>query len=356
MEEKKIYTMLCKPVTEGLGLCNQLCLVANAIENAFQVFSLGKGTIYVPDVEKFVYGGKEYSSTSIEGFHRVGLSLWGEDPLPWVTKNLIVHWKQRTRLPTSCYTDFDGLNWIQTIPDEIHIILCDFVLNINDPDTLPLNCVLDLDAINSVFAPFRIKLVPYSNQNAYYSLFEFYNMNTPRYSSLFHFIVNSLRFQPHYHEYIDNYSLNLKKEKISVVHLRTEWDVSHLATYEMQINRDYFYNQLHQKFIDNIKKHIDPEISDVIVLTYEPENNKVLEWMTENNYTYHLIEKPENVKHQREVSGIYDLIASGLCNDVFIGAFDIHSFEGTSTFSYFIYCMLKNKDVTTVGINIKKIA
>ena len=137
-------------------------------------------------------------------------------------------------------------------------------------------------------------------------------------------------------------------KKINVIHLRLEEDgISYWANANNMSQEDY-KQMLEQKYIDLIKKCINKGDQNIIVS--QSLNNKVIDFLQNNNYIYRFSEK---FFEGREKNAIVDLLISSNCNNVFIGNYTFKHFLG-STFSYYIAKLLK-KDVKGVYIDIEHI-
>ena len=67
-----------------------------------------------------------------------------------------------------------------------------------------------------------------------------------------------------------------------------------------------------------------------------------------------MVTRPNIKNIGREINALIDLMLSHYCNKTFIGGFDKKTAQG-STFSYYIYNLLKNKNINSVILNIENI-
>jgi hypothetical protein len=94
---------------------------------------------------------------------------------------------------------------------------------------------------------------------------------------------------------------------------------------------------LEDKYISAIVENFDKN-DGVLVLSYDY-NNRVIEYLNNNGYSLLCPQKYNDLG--REENAIIDfLIAKKLCNNAFIGNFNLDKLNG-STFSYLIYLHLK---------------
>jgi len=144
-----------------------------------------------------------------------------------------------------------------------------------------------------------------------------------------------------------------KTKKINILHLRVEDDATNHWNKFNNLSNEEFKNKLEEKYINLIEKYINKEDQNII-LTYST-NNKVIDYLKENNYKYYFIEKKVNLG--REVNALVDFLISQECNNIFIGNFDMNNeLINGSTFSYLISILLKSniKQILITLENINK--
>jgi len=132
---------------------------------------------------------------------------------------------------------------------------------------------------------------------------------------------------------IQNSSLlkNKKTNIINTIHLRIEDDVLEHFSKKLNVKKEIIKKNIENTYINTIKKYLN-KLDLIILLTYS-QNNSVLDFLKENNYTYVINnEKGED----REISAIYDFLLGENCNNYFILVWE-------SSFSYsLLYRMDKN--------------
>ena len=87
-----------------------------------------------------------------------------------------------------------------------------------------------------------------------------------------------------------------------------------------------------------------------IILSYS-NNNKVINYLSINNYKYTFI--PKKLYLGREMNALIDLLISKNCNNLFIGNFNMNGLNGSS-FSYLIAKKL-NGNIKCIFIDIDHI-
>ena len=121
---------------------------------------------------------------------------------------------------------------------------------------------------------------------------------------------------------------------INVIHMRLEGDVLFFAE-QLNYSLDEYRKKLSELYIENIKKHIDKNSTNLI-LCYDP-NNEVIDFMRDNGYNYTYLEKHDTCN---EKNAVVDFIAAQLCNGVFIGNYNLEKKRG-STYSYYVMRMME---------------
>jgi len=139
------------------------------------------------------------------------------------------------------------------------------------------------------------------------------------------------------------------KDKINVLHLRIENDAINHWSKQNKMSPTFFQTYIEDKYINLIQKHVLQTDANII-LTYS-ENNRVIDYLKNNNYKYYISDKNPDVG--REVNAISDLLISEKCNNIFIGGFNIEKLNG-STFSYCIIQKM-NPSVKKILIDLDRI-
>ena len=143
-------------------------------------------------------------------------------------------------------------------------------------------------------------------------------------SSMFNDILKNITYHPSF--YIDS---PIYTNKVNAIHLRLEDDISHWANIN-NMSFDNFKQCIENKYKDIITRSLDK--NDTILIFSNSLNNRVLDFLKENEYNYIMNEKKSN---EREKNAIFDLLSCNACNNVFIGNFNPYQLNG-STFSYYI--------------------
>jgi len=141
----------------------------------------------------------------------------------------------------------------------------------------------------------------------------------------------------------------LLNNKINVLHLRLEDDAIIHWSKKNHLTINDFRLVLENKYINIVSKYIDKNNLNII-LSYS-KNNKVIDFLKDNNYNYCFIPKDESLG--RELNALNDLLVSGSCNNIFVGNFNMIKYSG-STFSYYIIKRL-SKAVQKILIDLDKI-
>ena len=81
-----------------------------------------------------------------------------------------------------------------------------------------------------------------------------------------------------------------------------------------------------------MREHI-PKQEPIIILTAKPNNNRFLELLTREKYTY-FVKAKEDIG--REMNAIVDLLIGRACTGVFIGNYVLETHQG-STFSFTLH-------------------
>lgn len=364
-----------------LGLCNQLCQLMNAIEDAIQIVTLGRGVVLKPNLKTLWLNGHIFEKIPEAGYRPVdgvyiGFPTWMRPPCC----RLDFEWKEQTQINFMSVRGNDSLHWLDEVPDEVCIYVEFFRPLFNGHDIMRFDDVIDIDAMNELLKPMKIRIC-YGERG--YSLDIMFRAHCVRSSTMFRSLINMIRFTETSTSKVREFKYEEKRqhEKTSVVHIRNETDAIFKWARDSNIPIEIFTQLCHQKYIDTIKEHINPNESDVIVLTTDPENNDIVKWMYENGYVVHFLPKtpikteayqdelgrnlvryclPENNsnnnegKQYRELQAVCDLeMGKMYCDHTFIGACNIDTLGGSS-FSHFLFCML-GPDVKKVLIDLDNI-
>lgn len=133
-------------------------------------------------------------------------------------------------------------------------------------------------------------------------------------------LFQSIRFAPSIVapalKFVNDSQNNQKKGTINVIHLRIEQDwLDHALIHRKpKASPDVIYNEIAEKYIDLICRHIQKDESTFILTGSS--NNKVIDYLRNNQYTYFLFPK---ITPYREVNASMDMVIGKQCNNVFIG-------------------------------------
>ena len=171
--------------------------------------------------------------------------------------------------------------------------------------------------------------------------------------SLFNILLKSIPFTDTFailsQIFIDNKNIDLN-QKINVLHLRIEDDAIAHWSVQNRMESKKFQKALELKYIYLIQKHIKK--NDInIILSYSTENG-VLDYLKQNGYTCHFTDKIMGAG--REINALIDLHIGGFCNNIFIGNFNISGLNGSSL-SYYLLNKLSDKKVKQVLIDLDDI-
>lgn len=150
------------------------------------------------------------------------------------------------------------------------------------------------------------------------------------------FILKSARFiEKILNEKNDN---DIKDKTINCIHLRLEDDAVQHWSKENNMSGAEFKSIIEDKYIEQIKNNINKdEITVVLSHNYE---NKVIQFLRENNYNYILTPK---MSEHREIAAIYDLQIGQHCNNVFILVYE-------SSFSYTLLYRMDHTKIKPVQL------
>ena len=193
-----------------------------------------------------------------------------------------------------------------------------------------------------------------SHKNSYHSKNTVFDEISVNRDLIDEIIVNT-RFHPKLIQYASDLinTLNLQANSvINVIHLRVEEDA---IPFWGGINKINNYNDvLQEKYINLIRKYIQPTSDTINIILSMSTDNKVIDFMKENNYAYIFTDK--NSLDGREVNAIIDMLLALNCNGTFIGNVNPENYHGSS-FSAMLYSHFKKnyKHVKNVLIDIDHI-
>ena len=139
-------------------------------------------------------------------------------------------------------------------------------------------------------------------------------------------------------------------KKINVIHLRLEDDAITHWSRQNNMSPTFFKNIIERKYINIIYKHINKNDMNII-LTYSTQNS-VIDFLKKNDYNYHISSKIH--EWGRELNAIKDTNMIYLCNNLFIGNFNLENLNGSSL-SYFLLNNIKKTNIKSILIDLDKI-
>ena len=138
--------------------------------------------------------------------------------------------------------------------------------------------------------------------------------------------------------------------KINIIHLRLEEDAIKHWSKQNNMNPTFFKNVIERKYINLIYKYINKNDMNIL-LTYSSQNG-VIDFLKNNGYTYNISSKiPE---WGRELNAIKDTNVIDLCNNIFVGNFNLENLNGSSL-SYFLLNNIKKTNIKSILIDLDKI-
>jgi hypothetical protein len=141
--------------------------------------------------------------------------------------------------------------------------------------------------------------------------------------------------------FLQNNNINIH-EKLNCLHLRIEDDCIHHWSKLSNLDFNDYKFKLESKFINLIETYFDKDVP-ILLLSYDI-NNKVTDYLKNNDYIYYIKEDKE--PNKREYNAAIDLQIGLFCNNIFIGC-------ENSTFSQIIHKKIENK--TSILINLENV-
>lgn len=358
MRDKILY---CKFGTSGIGLCNQLYSLVNAM--VVGSISDGHTLIIVDDFMGDLNSNQYHDAATIMDFGRIN-KMAEEYGVTLLSKHDIKM--------TSIKVEY-GLAYKNKVADITEMVMARFYTHnrIRIPRGTSLNSLLGYDPCER-----RRKLIYFTytiNGKVFYETrdeviddedleIDFVNLEKKQWLSLtgitdckteietFNHFLNHMYFNPIYEEYATKFLEKAQIEggsKLNVIHLRVEEDAIPFWAGINRISCQEYEGALVTQYIQAIKQNIEPEDGANVILSMNT-SNEVTKWMAENKYK--TIQMDKTMVKGREVNAIIDLIISTRCNNVFIGNLNPINYHG-STFSYAIFNALRNKPVRKICID-----
>jgi hypothetical protein len=135
--------------------------------------------------------------------------------------------------------------------------------------------------------------------------------------------------------------------KINIIHLRLEYDAIQHWSKMNNVSELQFQLYIENKYINIIQKYINK--NDITVLLSYYTNNRVINFLKENGYNYHISSKIE--KLGREINAIKDISIINMCNNIFIGNFNLKRLTGSSLSYYLINKLSPNIKCITLDLD-----
>ena len=222
-----------------------------------------------------------------------------------------------------------------------------FLLDIHTRSYCPIGMILSLPAMNDLLTKYNIRIEDGSRINerntpglnvlllGWEILYEPANIDLK--IELFQLIRFSQSIFTPALKFVNDIQNNLKKGTINVIHLRIEQDwLDHVSSgRNPRVSPAVIANEIANNYIKVIEKNIQKD-DLTFILTGSP-NNKVIDYLRNNQYTYFLFPK---ITPYREMNAAMDMVIGKQCNNVFIGC-------GGSSFSDILLHRI-------TGINIQK--
>jgi hypothetical protein len=356
---KKIY--YCKIAgRDNRGLCNQLFSLINGIIIAIKL----KKEVIIVDEFQNDYIKKIYTSISkiinIEEFNNF---LETNYNIRMVDKNDV-----RFKINTVYYGSNEyKINITDTVINKC-IINNTFLLS----NKVDLNVLVGEDPIpfcpKTVFINYSINnyILEETFEEAHCYLKDniIFNLNCVRFKhtflwmdvidkNMFDNILQNIIFNDTFYRLADAFLKENEidtNKKINVLHLRLESDALNHWSKKNNLPLLTFKNNLEEKYIKLIKNNIKKDEIN-IVLSYSSQN-KVTHFLRDEGYKYFVTNK--NIENGREISALIDLIIGNICNNVFIGNFNLNLLNGSSL-SYYLIQNFSNKKIKLGLIDLDRI-
>lgn len=151
-------------------------------------------------------------------------------------------------------------------------------------------------------------------------------------SQLFCDILRNITFNDELVKVANNFVSNINNKDINCIHLRLEDDA--IESHSKQNNLEFYEykKQVENKYIEVIKKYIDP--NDITIILAHNYQNNVINFLNKNNYNYILTPK---FHEDRDISAIIDMHIGMFCNKTYIFMFE-------SSFSFTLLSRIYKKD------------
>jgi hypothetical protein len=263
-----------------------------------------------------------------------------------VVKETFVH--DNTRLTIPLGTDFNTLAE-DPCPGERKLIYVNYTLNGHE-----FQSVFDETVIRD-FRPSILDFKDYSHVDRTYCPDVWHSLTSidqfPQHRSLFNTFLKEIAFHPRFYELAHSFFDALPPQKVNIMHLRNEIDAIDFWGSINRMSPSEYRERLENKYIALIQKYLSK--NSVNVLFTMNTNNKVIDFMRKNGYSYVMTDK--TALTGRDVNAIVDYLLCRYCTGVFIGNVNPHNFHG-STFSYGILNYLRDRtDIKRVCIDTDRI-
>ena len=163
-------------------------------------------------------------------------------------------------------------------------------------------------------------------------------------------ILKNIHFMKQFDILKDENKIITQHKKINIIHLRVEEDAIKHWSRQNNMNPLFFKNIIERKYINNIYKYINKN-DMTILLTYSTQNG-VVDFLKNNGYNYHISRKVK--EWGSELNAVKDTNMIELCNNIFIGNFNLEKLNGSSL-SYFLLNKIKKSNIKRILIDVDRI-
>lgn len=210
--------------------------------------------------------------------------------------------------------------------DQRLLLIDKFLLNVHTKSYCSIDKILCLPSMNIFLQKYNLKIADgtYINERNMPDLkvlkLGWDVIQDPLNNSIKKELFQCIRFTPSIVtpalKFVNDCQNNRKKDTINVIHLRIEQDwLDHVsARRNPRVTSAVVYDEIAKKYINVIQKYIKKD-DTTYILTGSP-NNKVIDYLRNNQYTYFLFPK---ITPYREMNAAMDMVIGKQCNNVFIG-------------------------------------
>ena len=349
---KQLY--FCRIANTKAGLCNQLFALTTGIIKAFN------------EKKKIVILGgflNDYSKSNItpisdiidiSAFNNFILKNYGIHIIDTFHTNLTIHkvvygTEDKQENITSVVIDKFYKNNTLSIDTSVQLNLLGF----GDPVPFQPKYVEITYALNGIML-----IEKYNELNGYLQNSIVFNVDSSNFQfdmgwidkynrTMFDNILKNITFLKRLHLPIAEHNYISNYHKINVIHLRLENDAIDHWSRMNNMQKPIFKNVIEQKYIQIIKNHVNK--NDMNILLSFSTNNPVVQFLKQNGYNIHISSKMD--EWGREVNAIKDTTSIELCNNLFIGNFNLLKLNGSSLSYYLINKLKPNMKCITIDLD-----